>query len=197
MFNNLPEDMLAYTNRVVDEILAQDPNGLDPSASSIASRFTESSSPRRRQETAASSPSRPLLPRLRHLRLILCSQESKSNLVDGERVYMKQPNGTLRWAVLKQQARGTLAARAHLNQMVEAVGGDPATFRNRLAKADYVLAREAPTGVVREEDSGEMFSLWSPVHLGQPASNFFWGTGQFASGTLTMAPSTQEEMEWF
>ena len=117
--------------------------------------------------------------------------------MDGERVYMKQPNGTLRWAVFKQQARGTLAARAHLNQMVEAVGGDPATFRNRLAQADYVLAREEPTGVVREEDSGEMFSLWSPVHLGQPASNFFWGTGQFASGTLTMAPSTQEEMEWF
>lgn len=117
--------------------------------------------------------------------------------MDGERVYMKQPNGTLRWAVLKQQARGTLAARAHLNQMVEAVGGDPTTFRNRLAKADYVLAREAPTSVVSEEDSGEMFSLWSPVHLGQPASNFFWGTGQFASGTLTMAPSTQEEMEWF
>ena len=56
MFSNLPEDMLAYTNRVIDEIMAQDPNGLDPSASSIASRFTESSSPRRRQEAAASSP---------------------------------------------------------------------------------------------------------------------------------------------
>ena len=56
MFSNLPEDMLAYMNGVVDDIMAQDPNGLDPSASSIASRFTESSSPRRRQDTAASPP---------------------------------------------------------------------------------------------------------------------------------------------
>lgn len=88
---------------------------------------------------------------------------------------MKQPDGSYRWAVFKQQARSTLAAKSQLDQMVEAVGGDSALFRTRLAKADYILAREAPTGFVREEDDKEMFSFSFPVHLGQPVSGHFWG----------------------
>ncbi|KAL1796855.1 hypothetical protein ACET3X_005395 [Alternaria dauci] len=124
-------------------------------------------------------------------------QESESPLANGERVYMKQSDGTYFWAVFKQQARTTLAAKANLDQMVVAVGGNPASFRTRLAKADYVLAREAPIDVVREEDEEEMFWLSFPIYLGQPASNLFWGVGRLEDGTLTMAASTQGEMERF
>jgi hypothetical protein len=112
-------------------------------------------------------------------------------------VYKNKPDGSLRWAVFEQQARSTLAAQSQLDQMVVAVGGDPASFRTRVAKADYVLDREAPIDVVREEDEEEMFSVSFPVHLGQPASGFFWGVGRLDNGTLAMTASTQRKMERF
>jgi hypothetical protein len=126
-----------------------------------------------------------------------CSKDEKADLTDGKRVYAKQPDGKYRWAVFEQQARSTLAAQPRLERMVREVGGDPADFGSRLAMADYILAREAPLGVVREEDEAEIFSGSFPVHLGQPASGLSWGFGHFGDGTLTMLASTQAEMERF
>ncbi|KAI4945377.1 hypothetical protein J4E86_009264 [Alternaria arbusti] len=114
---------------------------------------------------------------------------------DGKRVYTKQPDGQFRWAAFQQCSPSTVAGFKGLHQIVRAVGGNPANFVSRIEMAKYVIAREAPVSVVQEEDDDEIFSGTFPVHLGQPASENFWGVGQLGNGTLTMAASTQGAME--
>ncbi|KAI4956208.1 hypothetical protein J4E91_000419 [Alternaria rosae] len=119
----------------------------------------------------------------------------KDDKGDGMRVYMPQPDGRLRWAAFQQRAPSTVASSLRLKKMVEDVGGNPANFRSRMAMAKYVIAREAPFGVFREEDEGEIFSGRSLVYRGQPASENFWGVGQLGNGTLTMTATTQGVMQ--
>jgi hypothetical protein len=114
---------------------------------------------------------------------------------EGKRVYVDLGDGRLYWAVFQQQTRGTLASNRQLQEMVRAVGSDPANFRPRLEMADHVIDREAPLDTVREEDKAEMFTMSFPVNLGQPASGLFWGFGKLGDGTLTMAASTKNTLE--
>ena len=123
------------------------------------------------------------------------TDKDKKALQDRMRLYLPQPDGQLRWAAFQQRAPGTVAASSDLRKMVEDVGGNPANFRSKLTMARYVIAREAPRGVKREKDDGEVFSGRTLVYRGQPASQKFWGVGQLGYGTLTMAATTQGAME--
>ncbi|EOA81500.1 hypothetical protein ACJQWK_10518 [Exserohilum turcicum] len=114
-----------------------------------------------------------------------------------ERVYQRQPDGTYRWVAFAQCSRATLAGSAtkNLEQIVRDVGGNPATFKSRSDMADFVLARERPLGVVRKEDEAEIFCGSFPVNLGPPASECYWGVGQWENGVLHIESALQVQVE--
>jgi hypothetical protein len=103
---------------------------------------------------------------------------------EGERVYGQQDN-KLRWCAFAQQSVSTLANSQNrmLRQMVVDVGGDPDNFGSRGERAAFIIQRERPLSVVREEDESEMLggSFRSGV-ASTAAGNNFWGVGQWQGG---------------
>jgi hypothetical protein len=127
------------------------------------------------------------------------SHTNISQGTNGERAYLLQ-DGTYRWASLCQKAVNTLVGEESktesLPQMVLDVGGDPADFRSRKAMARFVLYREQPLRVLREEDRNEIFNGSFPVDLGRPAAGCYWGVGLWQQdGSLTFSRLRQDEAE--
>jgi hypothetical protein len=127
------------------------------------------------------------------------SHTNISQGADGERAYIVQ-DGTYRWASLCQKAVNTLVGEESKNeslpQMVGDVGGDPANFRSKKAMARFVLDRERPLRVLREEDRKEIFSGSFPVDLGRPAAGCYWGVGRWQQdGSLAFTRLRQDEAE--
>ena len=115
-----------------------------------------------------------------------------------EKVYEIGPDGMLIWLAFKQKYFTTLAnTRQDLKEMVKNVGGDPATFKNRVGMAQYIIMREQPLGVVQPADLNEMYSLKTSLEL-RPSSRCEWFEGHWSKGNgFLVKKSTMAIVTWW